>query len=61
MTLRPTIAGGVIQNTPENLARWISNAPSIKPGTAMPPFPTLTDQQTRDIAAFLYAVPYNPQ
>jgi len=59
MTLRPTIGGGAIQNSPDNLARWIKNAPSIKPGIAMPAFDTLTDQQTRDLAAFLYSVPYN--
>jgi len=59
ITLRPTLAGGELQNTPENLARWIKNAPSIKPGIAMPPFESLTDQQTRDLAAFLYSVPYN--
>ena len=60
ITLRPTIGGGgAIQNTPENLARWIRNAPSIKPGIAMPAFDTLTDQQARDLAAFLYSVPYN--
>src|SRR5207249_2956603 len=61
ITLRPTLAGGAIQNTPENLARWIKNAPAIKPGIAMPAFDNLSDQQTRDLAAFLYSVPYNVQ
>ncbi len=35
--------------------RWIRNPQELKPGTAMPPFPTLTDEQLRDIAAFLEA------
>jgi len=61
ITLRPTLGGGAIQNTPENLARWIKNAPSVKPGIAMPAFESLTDQQVRDLAAFLYSVPYNVQ
>ena len=60
ITLRPTFGGGVIQNTPDNLARWIRNAPSIKPGIAMPPFEDqLSEQQSRDLAAFLYSGPYN--
>ena len=59
ITLRPTLAAGAVPNTPENLANWIKNAPSMKPGTAMPPFESLTDPQTRDLAAFLYSGPYN--
>jgi len=35
--------------------RWIRNPQALKPGTPMPAFPTLTDEQLRDIAAFLEA------
>jgi cytochrome c2 len=58
MALRPTIAGEQIQNTPENMAKWIMNPPAMKPGTAMPAL-GLSEQEARDLAAFLYAVPYN--
>jgi len=34
---------------------WVRNPQSIKPGSPMPAFPTLTDQQLRDIAIFLEA------
>jgi cytochrome c oxidase subunit 2 len=33
---RATLAAGTLSNTPGNLAAWISNAPSLKPGTPMP-------------------------
>jgi cytochrome c len=59
MTLRPTIAGETIQNTPDNLTRWIQDPPSLKPGTRMPNL-GLTQQEARDLAAFLYSQPYNP-
>jgi len=59
MSLRPTIAGESIQNTPENLTRWIQDPQSLKPGTRMPTL-GLTQQEARDLAAFLYIQPYNP-
>jgi cytochrome c oxidase subunit 2 len=33
---RDTIASGPIQNTPENLRKWIDNPASMKPGSLMP-------------------------
>ncbi|MEE8433541.1 MAG: cytochrome c oxidase subunit II [bacterium] len=33
---RPKIAG-VVDNTPENLAKWLDNPPAVKKGTLMPP------------------------
>jgi cytochrome c oxidase subunit 2 len=33
---RKTIAGGILPNTPENLARWLRNSPALKPGSLMP-------------------------
>lgn len=48
------IAGG-LPNTPENLAQFIKNAPEVLPGSTMPPMP-VTDEQARDIAAYLYGL-----
>lgn len=59
MPLRPTIAGETIQNSADNLARWIQDPPSMKPGTRMPNL-GLSSQEARDLAAYLYSVPYNP-
>lgn len=36
---RRTIAAGMLPNTPGNLAAWIVNAPSLKPGVEMPALP----------------------
>jgi cytochrome c oxidase subunit 2 len=36
---RPSLAAGVLPNTRENLARWITNPQLIKPGVKMPPNP----------------------
>ncbi len=33
---RTTLAAGVLQNTPENVAKWIENPQEIKPGANMP-------------------------
>ncbi len=33
---RETLAGGLLRNTRGNVAGWVVNAPSIKPGAAMP-------------------------
>ncbi|UCI10513.1 c-type cytochrome [Mesorhizobium sp. B1-1-8] len=47
--------GGVLANNPENLIRWIRSAREINPHTAMPST-RITEQQARDIAAYLYAL-----
>ncbi len=49
---RTTLAGGMLKNTPENLASWVRDAPAMKPGVKMPPF-TFTDEQARALAAYL--------
>jgi cytochrome c oxidase subunit 2 len=33
---RPTIGGGVLTNTPQNMFRWLQNPPAVKPGVSMP-------------------------
>ena len=51
---RPLIAGRH-PNQPEVMVRWIRDAPSLSPGTAMPAMP-VSDPQARDIAAYLYTL-----
>lgn len=64
---RTTIAAGLYPNDARHLARWIKNAPVMKPGVLMltlgageydpvrkmKPSPGLTDQQIADIVAYL--------
>lgn len=47
------ILAGRLENTPENLMRWIGDPQSVAPGTAMPRL-GVAQQEQRDIAAFLY-------
>ena len=65
---RTTIAAGLYPNDAEHLARWIKNAPVMKPGAIMPPqgkgirdprtgaTGTLDDQQIADVVAYLLAL-----
>lgn len=43
---------GLLRNTPANIATWLRDPQKIVPGNAMPNM-HLTDDQTRDIAAYL--------
>jgi cytochrome c1 len=54
--IRPTIAGDTIPASPANLAQWIYDPASLKPDTAMPK-PGVSQDEARDIAAFLYSLP----
>lgn len=47
--------GGVVPNHPANLVRWVREAPSMLPNTAMPDMP-LSEAQARDVAAYLYTL-----
>jgi cytochrome c oxidase subunit 2 len=49
---RATIAAGMLPNTPGNLAGWILNAQSMKPGCRMPPNP-MPGQDLQDLLAYL--------
>ena len=51
MATRAFIAG-VLRNTPENMVRWLREPQKIVPRTAMPAL-GVTDQDARDIAAYL--------
>lgn len=47
--------GGVLVNTPENMHRWLKDPPAVDPKTAMPNVGA-TDEDARDLAAFLYTL-----
>ena len=49
---RPKIADGVLDNTPENMKRWIMNPPAIKPGTQMANL-NLASREADSLVAFL--------
>jgi cytochrome c len=46
---------GEVPNTPENITHWIQHPHSVEPNTAMPEM-GVTDQDSRDIAAYLYGL-----
>ena len=63
---RSTIAAGMLENTPENLALWIRDPRSVKPGVQMPgadypasyegltyPATGLNDEQIQALAAYI--------
>jgi cytochrome c1 len=47
--------GGVLQNTPANLIRWIQDPPAVDAKTAMPNL-HVTETDARDIATYLYTL-----
>ena len=49
---RDTLGAGVRPRTPENLARWITDPQSLKPGTTMPPT-TLAPADLNALVAYL--------
>lgn len=51
---RPLIAGR-FPNQPDILVQWLRDAPSLAPGTGMPP-QDLSPADARDVAAFLYTL-----
>lgn len=59
VSLRPTLAGETIPNSAENLARWIVDPAAMKQGALMPKL-GVSEQDARDLAAFIYSQPYNP-
>jgi cytochrome c1 len=52
---RRTMIAGELPNQPGNLVRWLMNPPAIEPETAMPNL-GLSEQQARDISAYLYTL-----
>lgn len=52
---RRRIIGGYLANDPANLIRWIQDPQGVAPGNAMPNM-NVTDQDARNIAAYLYTL-----
>ncbi|MGH9342942.1 MAG: c-type cytochrome [Terriglobia bacterium] len=50
-----TYIAGNFPNQPNNLVHWIMSPTSMKPKTAMPDL-GLSEQQARDVAAYLYTL-----
>ena len=59
----PSLAGfddvgpiaGVLPNTPDNLARFVRDAPAAKPGSTMPAMP-IDAEEALAVAAYLYGI-----
>ena len=50
-----TMVAGLLPNTPDNLVHWLRDPQSVTPGNAMPST-GLSEQQARDVAAYLYTL-----
>jgi cytochrome c2 len=48
-----TMVAGHLDNSPQNVERWIRDPQSVSPGTAMPDL-NVGQRDARDITAFLY-------
>jgi cytochrome c oxidase subunit 2 len=55
MASRTTLGAGVAQNTPAELAAWLRDPQTIKPGSKMPDF-KLSQANVDDLAAYLGAL-----
>ena len=49
---RQTLAGAILENTPEQLALWLQNPPAMKPGADMPNL-RMTPEEIRALVAYL--------
>ena len=52
---RSTIVAGMLENTPENIRKWLSNPDSVKKGTLMVLPRKLTDPEIATLVAYLRA------
>jgi cytochrome c oxidase subunit 2 len=50
---RSTLGAGVLDNTRDNLVRWIRNPQEVKPGVLMPAFSSLSDADVNALADYL--------
>ena len=48
---RRQLGAGIMDNTPENLHRWLMDPQKVKPGVLMPSF-NLTDEQANELVAY---------
>lgn len=55
---RATFGAGIWDNKPDSaqLVAWIRNSPGVKPGSKMPAFPGLTEDDAKAIAAYLHSL-----
>ena len=49
---RSQIGAGILDDTPDNLRRWLRNPQAVKPGVEMPNF-AFTEDQVNALAAYL--------
>ena len=49
---RRTLAGGILENTPDNVARWLNRPGDVKTGAKMRDY-GLTDEQIEDLVTYL--------
>ncbi|HSK11344.1 MAG TPA: c-type cytochrome [Vicinamibacterales bacterium] len=52
--------GGVLPNTEPDMIRWLIDPPAVDPRTAMPAV-GLTEEQARDVTAYLYTLRAEPR
>ncbi len=52
---RTRLAGAMVENTPEQLHRWLADPPAMKPGSIMPNL-NLTEEQIDSLVAYLYSL-----
>ncbi|GAB5603892.1 cytochrome c oxidase subunit II [Thermus sp. FJN-A] len=50
---RTSLAAGIVDNTPEHLKAWIKDPASMKPGTKMPGFPQLSEEDLNALVRYL--------
>jgi cytochrome c oxidase subunit 2 len=50
---RTTLGAGVAENTPEELRRWLRDPNELKPGTLMPSYSNLADEELDALVAYL--------
>jgi cytochrome c oxidase subunit 2 len=50
------IGAGAAENTPEQLARWIQDSESLKPGSKMTPFPHIAGEDLEALVAYLQSL-----
>jgi cytochrome c oxidase subunit 2 len=49
---RTTIAGGTLENTPQEMTRWLKDPPGVKPGSKMPNL-NLSDEDIATLVSYL--------
>lgn len=52
---RLTVAAGMMDNTRENLARWIADPQAVKPGSGMPRV-AMSDDEIADLVTYLHSL-----